>query len=379
MIDIKTFIESLENGGVEFVSGVPDTLLNDFCLYIDHHWRADRHILAANEGNAVALAAGYHLSTGTIPLVYMQNSGIGNAVNPLISLTHKEVYSIPILLLVGWRGDPSRKDHAQHKKQGEITPDLLRAMDIPYQILENETEDVLEKAKWALRKAKELNSPVALIVKKGVLEKGEKESFKNDGTFSLSREEAINILIDSVPKDSIFVGSTGRITRELYELRNFRGESHEWDFLNVGAMGHTSSIAMGIAVANTNRLVVCLDGDSSAIMHLGALTTAGNTHLPNFLHVVLNNGVHESVGGQASAGFSIDLTGIAQSSGYKTANRAVETKKGIQNSLKNLLTGVGPFFIDLHIRKGIRSDLPALKYDLKHTKEKFIEGFNTAK
>jgi len=177
MINQEKFVEKLKNEGVEFITGVPDTLLNDFCLYIEDNWPKDHHIIAANEGNAVALACGYHLATGSIPLVYMQNSGLGNTVNPLLSLAHKDVYSIPMVLLIGWRGDPSIKDHAQHRKQGELTPVLLDAMDIPYKILENDTDDALEKVKWAVKTAKKSSRTLALVVRKGVLEKGEKESF----------------------------------------------------------------------------------------------------------------------------------------------------------------------------------------------------------
>jgi phosphonopyruvate decarboxylase len=380
MIDIASFSNKLHDSGIEFITGVPDTLLNDFCLHIEDSWSKDRHVIAANEGNAIGLAAGYHLATGTIPLVYMQNSGIGNTVNPLLSLTHKLVYCIPMILLIGWRGEPDKNDHAQHKKQGEITPALLETMDIPYKVVPYNTEEALSILKWALEVAITSNSPVALLATKGVFEKGEKAGFNSENEQLLSREEAINVVLDSIPENSIVVASTGRATRELYELRNIRKESHENDFLNVGAMGHTSSIGLGIAMA-TKRKVVCLEGDSSAIMHLGSFTTTGLLKPDNFLHIVLNNGVHESVGGQKSAGFNVNLTDIAKHCGYVTIEKSVKTIEEINTAFKTFNDSDGPAFMEIIIRKGIRKDMPPLRFDLINSKNELMcylngENFN---
>jgi phosphonopyruvate decarboxylase len=240
--------------------------------------------------------------------------------------------------------------------------------------LEHDTEDALDKVKWAVGTAKKINGAVALVARKGILAHCEKNGFKKDGTLLLSREEAIKCVIESVPNNSVFVASTGRATRELHELRNVSGKGHESDFLNVGAMGHTSSIALGLTMGLNNRLVVCLEGDSSAIMHLGAFTTTGVVKPENFLHVVLNNGVHESVGGQPSAGFNADLTAIAKKSGYNTVGVAVKTAKKLQQSIKTLLDKNGPGFIEVIIKKGIRSDLPPLKFDLKISKRDFMKN-----
>lgn len=373
MIDQEKFIKYLQNNGIEFITGVPDTLLNDFCLFIENQWPKDKHIIAANEGNAVAIAAGYHLATGSIPLVYMQNSGLGNTVNPLLSLTHKEVYSIPMILLIGWRGQPGIKDHAQHKKQGELTPVLLSSMDIPYKIIEDNLEYAINAVSWALNTAKNMKSPVALLATKGVFAKASKEDFKEKSIYPLSREQAIECILKSVPPDTIFVASTGRITRELYALRDLHGTGHKMDFLNVGAMGHASSIATGIAIANKNKLVVCLDGDAAAIMHLGALTTSGTLGLSNFLHVVLNNGVHESVGGQETAGFKVNLTQIAKYSGYTTTETWVSTKTEIENQIRNLLLVPAPSFLEIKIKKGIRKNLPPLSLNHQYFKDIFME------
>lgn len=374
MIDQTLFSNELINSGIEFITGVPDTLLNDFCLHIENSWPRDKHVIAANEGNAIGLAAGYHLATGTVPLVYMQNSGIGNTVNPILSLVHQGVYSIPLILLIGWRGEPGRNDHAQHKKQGEITTTLLETMDIPYKVLTDDTEGTIEALKWSLDVAKTSNSPVALIATKGVFEKGEKAGFNSDDKQLLSREEAINIVLNSIPDNSIVVASTGRTTRELFELRNSRHEKHNRDFLNVGSMGHTSSIATGIALA-TERKVVCLEGDSSAIMHMGSLTTTGVMKPENFMHIVLNNGVHESVGGQKSAGYNANLTEIARHSGYNTVDKSVITNEEITEAIKSLETSDGPAFIEIIIRKGIRKDMPPLNFDLIDSKNEFMIQF----
>lgn len=363
MIDLKLFYDNLQSLGVHFMTGVPDTLLNDFCLFAENSSNRENHVIAANEGNAIGIAAGYHLSTGTIPLVYMQNSGLGNATNPLLSLTNKEVYAIPMILLIGWRGNPKVKDWAQHKKQGELTPVFLDDMDIPYRVLEDHTNNSIKSAEWAVTTAKKLNSPVALLVNKGVLEKGVKELGSTSETDTMSREEAMEAVLDTVPSDSIIVATTGRATRELYELRRVRGEDHRNDFLNVGAMGHASSIATGIALAKKNRLVVCLDGDAAAIMHLGALTTVSVLRPKNLLHLLLNNGAHESVGGQPSAGFLVNFTNLAKSAGYRTLDASVQTKEALQNGIRELLKNDGPGFIDMRIKKGIRDNLPPLKID----------------
>lgn len=378
MIDQKSFYDCLQQEGVKFFAGVPDTLLNEFCLYVETHLPHDRHVIAANEGNAIALAAGYHLSTGTIALVYMQNSGIGNAMNPLLSLTSKDLYAIPMVLLIGWRGDPAITDHVQHKKQGELTPILLEDMGIPYRVIENDTDEALEAARWAVRTARGVSGPVALVAKRGGFEKGLKKDLAGEPSiYSMSRERAIQCILTAMPKDTIFVATTGRATRELYGLCSTCGTDHCRYFLNVGAMGHASSIATGIALAHRTSRIVCLDGDAAAIMHLGALTTGAKLKLPNLLHVVLNNGVHESVGGQPSAGFTANLTAIAEHAGYKTVGGAIETEEALRNAIDGLRAAEGPAFIDVRVRKGIRKEIGPLNVDhiaLKNALMRFLNG-----
>lgn len=381
MIDPKKFYSYLKDEGINFYSGVPDSLLNDFCMFLSDNLGNEKHVIAANEGNAVGIAAGHYLSTGEVPLVYMQNSGMGNALNPLISLTNKETYSIPVILLIGWRGAPGTIDWAHHEKQGEVTPELLELLDIPYRELNTEIdEDVLKVIKWATKTANVTNKPVAILVRKGILEKGEKKDLLlEDSELTMSREDAIEVIVKSVPEDSLFVATTGRATREIYEVRNKYGMSHDQDFLNVGSMGHASSIAIGLAIGNKNRLVICLDGDAAALMHMGSMSIIGSSDCTNIMHIILNNGAHESVGGQPSVAHKINFTGIAKNIGYHTIGNSVNTKEGLEVAINNLLKAEKPKFLDIHIRKGIRSDIPKLDVSLIEIKNNLMKEINKDK
>lgn len=360
MIDQAKFVQSLVDNGVEFFCGVPDSHLNGFCCYLADNAPRFQNIIAANEGSAIALASGYYFSTGTVPLVYMQNSGMGNALNPLVSLVDKHVYSVPMVLLIGWRGEPNTNDHEQHITQGEITPKLLELLNIPYQIVRDDDGSIEDIAQWAVQTAAETKAPTALIAPKGVFAELEKKHPVDD-CYPMTREDAIEVILDNVPQDSLIVATTGRATRELYFLRDERGESHANDILNVGSMGHASSIAMGLALAHEDRLVVCLDGDAAAIMHLGVLTTVSKYEMPNLLHVVLNNGAHESVGGQPSCGHIIDFATIARGSGYR--GKTAESADELIDCLHEFENIEAASFIDVRIKQGMREVLPPLKID----------------
>lgn len=257
MIDQEKFFNALNDKEVAFFTGVPDSYLNAFCTYLTKNVSSSKHIIAANEGNAVALASGYHFATGTVPLVYMQNSGMGNALNPLVSLVDKNVYAVPMVLLIGWRGDPSARDHEQHKTQGEITTKLLDILGIPYVVVKDDDACIEETVSWTVLTATNTGVPAALIAQKGIFAETKKKPIVDD-SYQMSREDAIKVILDNTPKDTVFVATTGRATRELYYLRNERGETLDYDVLNVGSMGHASSISMGMAQAIKNRLVVCL-------------------------------------------------------------------------------------------------------------------------
>lgn len=359
MITPERFINTLQSQGVTFFTGVPDSYLNGFCNYLLEHISSDKHVIAANEGNAIGIAAGYYFTTNTIPLVYMQNSGMGNALNPLVSLADKYVYQVPMLLLIGWRGEPETGDHPQHRTQGEITLKLLDMLGIPYVIAEDNDDKLAEQTCQAIQTARSSHQPVALIGRKGVFSETKKANVA-DNRYPLSREEAISIILDTLPKDTVYIATTGRATRELYFLRERRGEGHQNDFLNVGSMGHASSVALGIALADKSRKVVCLDGDCAAMMHMGAFTMASKTRVPNMLHVVLNNGAHESVGGQPSAGHLINFTEIARGSGYHTVNNEVTNAEELTAALYELRHADGAAFLDVRIHKGLKGSLPPL-------------------
>ena len=373
MLEQKTVFEELKKHGVTFFTGVPDSYLNGFCNFALKNF-PENNVIAANEGNAIGIASGHYFATKRIPLVYMQNSGMGNTVNPLASLVDKHVYSVPMILLIGWRGEPGTGDWPQHELQGEITPGLLDVMHIPYAILSNDIDEFKNVIKKAVDYALAERQPYALIAPKGVMA-GEKLNNK-DMLYPLSREEAIEIVLNNMPSDTIYSATTGRATRELFWLREGRNESKENDFLNVGSMGHASSVALGIALAKPDRNVVVLDGDSAAIMHLGAMTMVSKYTLPNYLHIVLNNGAHESVGGQPSAGFMIDFTKIAEACGYQTVGKAIENEQELIEALDTLKKSQKASFIEVRIHKGLKGDLPSLDFSHRAAIDALIENLN---
>lgn len=370
MTTYETLIQALKRAGVSFFTGVPDSFLNGFCSYLSCHMDQASHVIAANEGNAVAIAAGHYFASGKIPLVYMQNSGLGNALNPLVSLVDTNVYSVPVILLIGWRGEPEIQDWAQHKRQGEITLPLLEEMGIPYEILDRDS-DMEEIAARAYSVAMQRKSPFALIARKGVLT--EKKTDRGQAPYPMSREEAIEIIMKTLPEETCYVATTGRATRELYYLREKYGQSHDRDCLNVGSMGHASSLALGLALAGRNRRIVCLDGDGAAMMHMGAMAIAGNAPVNHLMHVVLNNGAHESVGGEPSVGFQIDFTGIAGHCGYRTWNTPVTEREELVQAIKTMRDGQGASFLEVRIHQGISPELQALRVDHARLIQDFMQ------
>ena len=377
MLDQKTVFEILAENGVTFFTGVPDSYLNGFCNYALAHC-GNRNVIAANEGNAVGIAAGHYFASREIPLVYMQNSGAGNAVNPLASLADRGVYGVPMLLLIGWRGQGnSEPNHPQHSLQGEITASLLDLLHIPYSVLTDSEEDFREVIGRAVRTAAENRHPYGLIAPKGVMADPDKPNTLDD-LYPMSREEAIEVVLDHMPADTVYAATTGRATRELFFLREKRNETRSRDFLNVGSMGHASSVALGIALERPERHVVALDGDSAAIMHMGALTTVSKADAPNFMHVILNNGAHESVGGQPSAGHRVDFTRIAEACGYRTVGRPVTTRDELAAAVEELKDCGHASFIDCRIHKGLRSKLPPIVFDHRAAADALIEELNHA-
>ena len=375
MLDQKLVFESLKQNGVTFFTGVPDSYLNGFCNYALANC-AERNVIAANEGNAVAIAAGHYLASREIALVYMQNSGEGNAVNPLASLADRDVYAVPMLLLIGWRGQGNTEpNHPQHKLQGEITPKLLDILHIPYSVLTDDDEAFRETVSEAVKYCRRTRGAYALISPKGVMADPDKPN-NMDELYPMSREEAIEIVLDHMPENSVYCATTGRATRELFFLREKRGETKARDYLNVGSMGHASSVALGIALEKPDRPVVVLDGDAAAIMHLGALTMVSKLDAPHFMHIVLNNGAHESVGGQASAGHRIDLTKIAEGCGYTTVGRPVTNEAELIEAIEALKDCGRASFIDCRIHKGLTRKLPPIVFDHREYIDALIDELN---
>ena len=357
MISTEYFFKNLLKARVEFFAGVPDSLLKNICSYITDNASSKNHIIAANEGNALALGIGYHLASGKLPLIYMQNSGLGNIVNPLLSLADPDVYSVPMLLMIGWRGEPNVKDEPQHKKQGRVTLKMLEAMEVPYQVLSVDTSD--EQAKEIIKKAsKEAlknNTPYAIVVKKSSFSE---YKLKKDETANLPlfREDAIKIIVDNLDDKDIVVSTTGVASRELFEYREELKQGHEKDFLTVGGMGHANQIALGIAMQKPNRSVFCLDGDGAVLMHMGSMAINGNIKCDNFKHIVFNNGAHDSVGGQPTVGYTTDFQSIAKASGYDLVLQA-ETNDEVVKCIKDLKAFAGKVFLEIKVKKGFRKDL----------------------
>ena len=327
MIDTKKFYNTLIKNSFDYFVGVPDSLLKEFCLCINDLSK-NNHIITANEGNAVAIASGYNIATSKYGVVYMQNSGLGNIVNPLLSLADEKVYKIPMLFIIGYRGEPNVKDEPQHIKQGELTLPLLDTLGIKYFIL---NEDYEEQIKQCYDYIKQTEKPIALVVKKDTFSKYEKDFVSNNNN-SLSREEALEIIINNLDNNDFIVSTTGKTSREIFEIREKNKTDHSKDFLTVGSMGHTSSLALGISL-NTDKNIYCIDGDGAFIMHMGGLAIAIQNAKDNFKYILINNGCHESVGGQPTIAYNIDIEKILLGFGFKKVF-IVDNKEDIVLALK---------------------------------------------
>ena len=341
---------------VDFFTGVPDSQLKQLCdcLYAKYGVCNERHIIAANEGNSVAIAAGYHLATGKIPAVYLQNSGEGNIINPVASLLNDKVYAIPCIFIIGWRGEPGVHDEPQHVYQGEVTLKLLEDMGITAFVVDKNTTE--EELKSWVNSSKPLlanGKQVAFVIKKGALSYENEARYRND--FSMNREEIIRH-IASVAKDNPVISTTGKISRELFEIREAEKQGHQYDFLTVGSMGHCSSIALGVAINKSNTKIWCIDGDGAALMHLGAMAVIGSSRLQNLVHIVINNGAHETVGGMPTVATQTNLVGIAKACGYDYAV-SVEDYKSLDKELSRAKNAEKLVFIEVKAALGARADL----------------------
>lgn len=357
--------------GAEFFTGVPDSQLKALCNYLVDKYGTDpkHHVIAANEGNCTAVAAGYHLATGKIPVVYMQNSGEGNIINPVASLLNEKVYGIPCIFIIGWRGEPGVHDEPQHIYQGEVTLKLLEDMDIRHFVIDKETseEELASKAE-DFQKHLASGKQVAFVVKKGALQFDGKVHYENQ--YTLLREKIIEKIVDMSGKD-IIVSTTGKASRELFEIREAKKHTHELDFLTVGSMGHSSSIAFGIATQRPDKRVWIIDGDGAVLMHMGSLAVLG-AHAPeNVIHIVINNGAHETVGGMPTVAEKINLLKVAEGCGYQKV-ACVEDMESLERTLQAMKSSAGLCFVEVKCAIGAREDLGRPTTTAKENKENFM-------
>ena len=374
MLSPKNYLNLLIDNKIDFFVGIPDSALKNFTSYITDHVCKQNDIIAANEGACIGLATGYHLTTGKVPLVYMQNSGLGNAINPLLSLADDKVYQIPMIIMIGWRGEPGVKDEPQHLKQGEITLSLLESMGMPYIVIDSDEKKAIEQTKNLIKETIDKSTPHFIVVRPTVFEKYKlKTEIISD--YIMSREDALKIVIDSLDDNDIVVSTTGKLSRELFEYREKLNQTHEKDFLTVGSMGHTSAIALGIALQKKDRKVFCLDGDGSILMHTGTLATIGYHNPKNFFHIVFNNGAHESVGGQPTVGLDVDFKKVAK--GYLYENvRTVESKLDLYKALDELRNKKGSYLLEIKVAINTRKDLGRPTTTPIENKNAFMSNLN---
>ncbi|MGB0992850.1 MAG: phosphonopyruvate decarboxylase [Akkermansiaceae bacterium] len=375
MVYSTDILKKMQAEGIEFFTGVPDSLLESFCACVTSDLNDREHVIAANEGAAVALATGYYLATGKAALVYMQNSGIGNAINPLLSLAHQQVFSVPMLLMIGWRGEPGIKDEPQHLSQGEATLPMLETADIPCHILPSEPELAYDLVAEAHQQAIALSKPVAIIVRKNILSSRSHETFNEMQEirgFTLTREQVLKTVVNYFDQQCAFVATTGKTSRELFEIRQKGdGARHKQDFLTVGSMGHCSQISLGIALAQENQQVVCLDGDGAMLMHMGSLAIVGQSGAKNIVHVILNNGAHESVGSQPTVALKLDMEALGKALGYEQVMSCV-AQEDLQSALACCDKNSGPTLIEIKIKTGSREDLGRPDQSPKEYKRSFM-------
>lgn len=357
--------------GADFYTGVPDSQLKALCNYLINTYGIDKkhHIIAANEGNCTALAAGYHLATGKVPVVYMQNSGEGNIINPVASLLNDKVYAIPMIFIIGWRGEPGVHDEPQHIYQGEVTIRLLDDMGIKSYIIGSDTtDDDVKKAMEEFEKELKAGRNVAFVIRKGALKYDEKVVYSNDNL--MVREDIIRHIADASGEDPV-VSTTGKASRELFEIREAKGQSHKYDFLTVGSMGHSSSIALGVALNKPETKVWCIDGDGALLMHMGAMAVIGANAPKNLIHIVINNGAHETVGGMPTVASNLDVVSIAEACGYPYAV-SVNSFEELDEELAKAKEAECLSLIEVKCSIGAREDLGRPTTTAIENKENFM-------
>lgn len=376
MIVSADFYDALRENGFEFFTGVPDSLLKDLCAFITDNVSATNHVISANEGSAVAMAVGYHLATGRLPVVYLQNSGMGNAVNPLLSLADPAVYGVPILFIVGWRGEPGVPDEPQHVTQGRLMTRMLDALELKYDIVDSRTQDISAVLRGASARMKAEAASHVLLVRKNTFEPYRMRQPEETSPLP-GREAALERVVAALGEHDLVVATTGMTSRELFEIRERNQQGHQKDFLTVGSMGHCSQIALGIAQQVPRCHVFCLDGDGAVIMHMGGLAIIGAQQPANFRHIVLNNGAHDSVGGQPTVGRTVDFCGIARACGYAAAE-SVSSLDAIASAVSRMRNTSGPCLLEIVVRKGARKDLGRPTTSPRKNMEDFMRALGDA-
>ena len=364
-------LKSIENMGIDTIAGVPDSTLKQFCDELQNYTGTLKHYVTANEGAAVGIAIGSYLADGKPACVYMQNSGIGNAVNPITSLANRDVYGIPMLFIVGWRGEPGVKDEPQHIFQGKITCQLFDVLTIPYEVIdENTTWDsmtaILKKVAAALNDGEQF----ALMVKKGTFEKEGAFVWSNHN--ELVREDALKTILQVLPQNMVYISTTGKISRELYEQSNALFGNHDSIFMTVGGMGHASMIALGIAQKRSDRQIVCIEGDGAALMHMGAFPFIASQAPTNYAHIIINNQAHESVGAMPTGCQQTDFSKMAQAAGYSWTKK-VNCGEDLQQALGDMLQQKGPALLEILVSLDSRADLGRPKESARENKEMFMK------
>ena len=366
---------ALEQMEINTITGVPDSTLKQFCDGLQNYRGNLKHYVPVNEGAAVGLAIGSYLADGKPACVYMQNSGIGNAVNPIVSLANRDVYGIPMLFLVGWRGEPGIKDEPQHVFQGKITCELFETLAIPYEIVDKDTswtqmEEILKKASGVLYQGDQF----AIIVKKGTFEKAETFAWENGNI--LNREEALATILKEGGHEAVLISTTGKISRELYEQSDLLYGNHDNLFMTVGGMGHASMIALGVAKKRPDKRVICVDGDGAALMHMGALAFIANQSPENYVHIVINNQSHESVGAMPTGCQNTNFSELAKAVGYKWTTR-ISTMDELKNVLHSISNRQGPILLEILVSLESRADLGRPTESTRNNKESFMDWMTT--
>ncbi len=374
MITCEKLFDIFNKNNLLFFTGIPDSTFKEWMKFLaDEHSKRLTNIIACNECEATAIASGYHLATGNIGVVYMQNSGEGKTINPLTSLCDPEVYSIPVLLMIGWRGEPGKKDEPQHKKMGKVMIPLLEVLGIPYKILPDNIEEAEKVISEMKKTAEEKNAPAAIIIKKGIFE-DYKEKKKTRTNYEMNREDAIKVVIDNIKGSEVIVSTTGKTSRELFEYRRAKGENPR-DFYTVGSMGCSASIALGIALQKPNKKILIFDGDGSVLMQMGALSTIGHYKPKNIYHILFDNSSHDSTGGQPTNSSTVNFEKVALGCGYKTAKTA-ETKEDLIKKLDTTKKSEGPLMLIIKVNQGARKDLGRPTTTPIENKKAFMEFLN---